>query len=46
MPLDLPGPNVGDEAPDFALEEAEGSSVHLAGLRGRPVVLIFYRGGW
>jgi len=37
---------VGDEAPDLTLGEAEGGSVRLAELRGRPVVLIFYRGGW
>ncbi len=46
MPLDVPGPNVGDIAPDFTLDEADGDSVSLAALRGQPVVLIFYRGGW
>lgn len=46
MPLDISGPNVGDTAPDFTLPKAGGESVHLAGLRGRPVVLVFYRGAW
>ena len=32
----------GDPAPDFRLPADDGSTVALAGLRGRPVVLYFY----
>jgi peroxiredoxin Q/BCP len=32
----------GDQAPDFALVDADGNTVTLAGLRGRKVVLYFY----
>lgn len=32
----------GATAPDFEALDHEGRSVCLAGLRGRPVVLIFY----
>jgi peroxiredoxin len=40
-------PKVGDEAPDFALPDQHGDEVWLSALlRGGPVVLIFYRGGW
>ncbi len=46
MPLDTAGPNVGDLAPDFTLESADGRSVRLQDLRGRPLALVFYRGGW
>jgi len=38
---------VGQSAPDFALPNADGRSVSLAGLQARgPVVLSFYRGRW
>lgn len=38
---------VGERAPDFSLEDAEGKEVTLAGLRRQgPVVLTFYRGLW
>jgi peroxiredoxin Q/BCP len=33
---------VGDRAPEFSLEDAEGKTVRLADLRGSPVVLYFY----
>ncbi len=33
---------MGDRAPDFALEDADGTTVRLADLRGKPVVLYFY----
>jgi peroxiredoxin len=46
MPLEIAGPTTGDAAPDFTLTEASGEIIHLAALRGRAVVLIFYRGGW
>ena len=34
----------GEPAPDFALEDTRGQTVHLADFRGRPVVLAFLRG--
>jgi thioredoxin-dependent peroxiredoxin len=34
--------NEGDEAPDFELEDQDGSPVRLSDLRGSPVVLYFY----
>jgi peroxiredoxin Q/BCP len=37
-----PGVKVGERAPDFALPDANGREVSLAGFRGRPVVLYFY----
>ena len=37
-----PGVKVGERAPDFALPDANGREVRLAGFRGRPVVLYFY----
>lgn len=46
MPLDISSPNVGDSAPDFTLPQAGGELVHLDRLRGRAVVLVFYRGAW
>jgi len=35
-------PQVGDQAPDFAIKATDGSLVRLAELRGRKVVLFFY----
>ncbi len=35
-----PGP--GDPAPDFTLPDTHGTPVHLADLRGGPVLLVFY----
>ncbi len=35
-------PRLGDPAPEFALHDDHGNLVHLADLRGRPVVLYFY----
>lgn len=46
MPLDVTGPAVGDQAPDFTLDEADGGRVGLADLGGKPIALIFYRGAW
>jgi cytochrome oxidase Cu insertion factor (SCO1/SenC/PrrC family) len=37
---------VGAEAPAFELPSADGKRVSLAGLRGKNVVLVFYRGYW
>ena len=33
---------VGDRAPDFALPDRNGKTVHLSDFRGKPVVLYFY----
>ena len=46
MPLNIPGPDVGDLAPDFTLTDTNGEPVYLEELRGRPLVIVFYRGGW
>ncbi len=38
---------VGQAAPDFALENADGRAVRLSDYRGKKaVVLVFYRGYW
>ncbi|MGH2358668.1 MAG: TlpA family protein disulfide reductase [Candidatus Limnocylindria bacterium] len=37
-----PGASVGSPAPDFALADLDGNSVHLADLRGRPVIVNFW----
>ena len=38
---------VGQAAPDFTLEDADGKAVTLADFRGKKtVVLVFYRGYW
>ena len=36
----------GVTAPDFELPSAAGGSVRLGSLRGKNVVLVFYRGYW
>jgi peroxiredoxin Q/BCP len=35
-------PDVGDPAPDFALSDAAGATVHLADFAGQNVILYFY----
>jgi hypothetical protein len=35
-----------ERAPDFTLSADDGSPVSLAALRGRRVLLVFYRGAW
>lgn len=37
---------LGDVAPDFSLESRTGERVTLSELRGRRIVLVFYRGHW
>ena len=46
MPAAARAPAVGSVAPDFALPDERGNQVRLAALRGKPVVLLFYRGFW
>lgn len=46
-PADLNRVQVGQPAPDFTLETAEGNPVMLSDFRERKrVVLVFYRGHW
>lgn len=35
-------PAIGSEAPDFVLRNQHGEQVQLSGLRGRPVMIVFY----
>jgi len=46
----LPKPQIasaeGKPAPAFTLKDQEGKDFRLSSLRGRSVVLIFYRGYW
>ncbi len=37
---------LGDVAPDFTLESRSGERITLSALRGRRVLLVFYRGHW
>ena len=46
LPASTGAPHVGEMAPDFRLAGMDGSQVTLAGLKGGPVLLIFYRGHW
>jgi cytochrome oxidase Cu insertion factor (SCO1/SenC/PrrC family) len=44
---DLTRVKVGDEAPDFTLEDQDAKPVTLSSYRGKKsVVLVFYRGYW
>lgn len=46
-PTDPERVKVGDEAPDFTLEDMHGKKISLSDFRGKKnVVLIFYRGHW
>lgn len=46
-PTDLERIKVGDPAPDFTLEDENGTPVTLSQFRGKQVViLVFYRGHW
>lgn len=46
-PSDLNRVKVGDEAPDFTLENQDGKPVTLSDYRNKKtVVLVFYRGYW
>ncbi|TAM58680.1 redoxin domain-containing protein [bacterium] len=37
---------VGQAAPVFTLPASDGARISLASLRGRPLVLAFFRGTW
>jgi peroxiredoxin len=47
---DLPRPQIpsapGKPAPNFILKDEHGKTVSLASMRGKRVLLIFYRGYW
>lgn len=45
-PVDTGRVAVGDTAPDFTLLDRHGEPVTLSDLRGRRIVLVFYRGFW
>jgi hypothetical protein len=40
------GPTIGAAAPDFALTAPDGRTMRLADFRGKPLLLVFYRGHW
>ena len=46
----LPKPQVasaeGKLAPDFTLKDQRGKPLRLSSLRGKPALVIFYRGYW
>ena len=41
-PDEATAPRVGAEAPDFAIKDLDGEEIHLADLRGRPVLINFW----
>jgi len=41
-PIDAQKARVGSRAPDFALTSTNGNTATLSGLRGRPVVIVFF----
>ena len=45
-PTDLARVVEGRAAPDFDLKDQNGQPVRLSALRGKNVVLVFYRGHW
>lgn len=46
-PTDLERVKVGDQAPDFTLENIDGKRISLSDFRGKKnVLLVFYRGHW
>lgn len=45
-PADLNRVVAGSMAPDFELPSAAGGNLRLSSLRGKNVVLVFYRGYW
>lgn len=45
-PYDVNRVKPGQQPPDFTLPTHDGRTMGLSGLRGRNVVLVFYRGYW
>lgn len=46
-PTEVERVKVGDQAPDFTLENMDGRRITLSSYRGKKnVVLVFYRGYW
>lgn len=45
-PADLERVKVGAMPPTFELPSADGGKVSLSSLKGKDVVLVFYRGYW
>ena len=44
---DLNRVKVGQQAPDFSLEDSDGKAITLSDFRGKKsVVMVFYRGYW
>ena len=46
LPEKVPGVTVGQPALDFTTRDADGNNFTLSSLKGRPVLLKFFRGGW
>jgi peroxiredoxin len=46
QPTATNAPKAGERLPDFSLETPEGETVDASMLRGKPAVLVFYRGNW
>jgi peroxiredoxin len=46
LPKKNPAVSVGATAPDFTATDADGREFRLSDLRGRPVLMKFYRGYW
>jgi cytochrome oxidase Cu insertion factor (SCO1/SenC/PrrC family) len=46
-PTDVERIKVGEPAPDFTLENVDGTKISLSDFRGqKSVILVFYRGHW
>ena len=45
-PADLNRVQASQTAPDFTLPKPDGSGLTLSSLKGKNVVLVFYRGHW
>jgi cytochrome oxidase Cu insertion factor (SCO1/SenC/PrrC family) len=46
-PTELERVKIGDAAPNFTLEDADGKKITLSDFRGKKkIILVFYRGHW